>query len=404
MSCNRHYNTIGINQICSGHGDCVNDFCYCDNGWTGLTDFEPIDGLDCDINILAIRIISVYVSFFGFITLITILKGLYSQKNTKTENNSKRNNEKLFLRCNIILSVCCVIIAGVIKAIDPVKNISAGRNVGSILLIIAGIGHSIGVNFATAYYILMIIKFLTGYTKMLTEESKNKVLKLITSIEQLIWPSAWIYTIITTTFYGLMISYQRLSDKLLIGFTVTMFISTCMNSIFRFIILSVLINELSIHLNSESMVDLSYIETVNKKLRKTRITILVAPVLVAFPNLIFGCSAYLRRKYIYLAELQCFIVLLVLLMVFKSTMSNKKDEKYTNNIPSISSNFTNANKVDKGVTIVNVSYIVPLFNIIKTSKSENQIIVSPKSDLLLSSKKSYHQIFPINEIIVEENL
>lgn len=42
---------------CSDHGTCILETCFCDDGFSGRSDFVNTEGVDCQINLQAIRII-----------------------------------------------------------------------------------------------------------------------------------------------------------------------------------------------------------------------------------------------------------------------------------------------------------------------------------------------------------
>ena len=54
MSCKLNYGLANF-PACSGHGTCIDNYCHCDAGWSGVSDFVPIAGQDCDQNIALLR-------------------------------------------------------------------------------------------------------------------------------------------------------------------------------------------------------------------------------------------------------------------------------------------------------------------------------------------------------------
>jgi len=57
---------------CSGNGECVDGLCICDPGYTSRGDFISPLGLDCDINIVAVRVLWAMMGISYAITLVRL--------------------------------------------------------------------------------------------------------------------------------------------------------------------------------------------------------------------------------------------------------------------------------------------------------------------------------------------
>lgn len=60
----------GVVSTCSHHGSLQNGKCVCHNGWTGVGDFNPLSGLDCGIDVVAIEILAYISVVFGMVTML----------------------------------------------------------------------------------------------------------------------------------------------------------------------------------------------------------------------------------------------------------------------------------------------------------------------------------------------
>jgi len=114
IDCNRYFPdplwTLGGGNVageCSGHGTCVNGFCICDEGWTGLSDFVNSDGFDCQINIVAFKClwgILALAQVYGYVAAFPFLKARYLSfldireiKASKGESYTLRDNVGLLV-------------------------------------------------------------------------------------------------------------------------------------------------------------------------------------------------------------------------------------------------------------------------------------------------------------------
>lgn len=61
---------FSILGACSGHGQCINNTCVCNSGWTGKSDFINADGIDCQINTKVVR--GLWIAAFIWVNCIYI--------------------------------------------------------------------------------------------------------------------------------------------------------------------------------------------------------------------------------------------------------------------------------------------------------------------------------------------
>jgi hypothetical protein len=78
--CSR-YSDVSIPE-CSGNGVCQVGRCICDSGFTSRGDFETDYHFDCDINISAVKVLSIILIIFAGITFILGLYNLSQEEMT----------------------------------------------------------------------------------------------------------------------------------------------------------------------------------------------------------------------------------------------------------------------------------------------------------------------------------
>lgn len=69
-TCDFDFEIGGYNNFrgtCSGHGECINNTCVCEDGFTGLSDWLNTENLDCQINI------KIYKAFWGLNAAFAVL-------------------------------------------------------------------------------------------------------------------------------------------------------------------------------------------------------------------------------------------------------------------------------------------------------------------------------------------
>eukprot|EP00456_Euglypha_rotunda_P089441 TRINITY_DN92634_c0_g2_i3.p1 TRINITY_DN92634_c0_g2~~TRINITY_DN92634_c0_g2_i3.p1 ORF type:complete len:100 (+),score=14.11 TRINITY_DN92634_c0_g2_i3:180-479(+) len=65
--------------ICSGHGECINNTCHCDDGWSGYGDLLDRTPYDCNVNktmVITFYSIQVVLDLFGVCLSLFRLKGV----------------------------------------------------------------------------------------------------------------------------------------------------------------------------------------------------------------------------------------------------------------------------------------------------------------------------------------
>uniref|UniRef100_A0A7S3LQM8 Epidermal growth factor-like domain-containing protein n=1 Tax=Aplanochytrium stocchinoi TaxID=215587 RepID=A0A7S3LQM8_9STRA len=92
----------GPKGICSGHGSCINNTCSCKDGFTGLSDFINTEGLDCQINELAIKCIWGALLLVLFIGQVRSLPKMYERYADfrEVQQDGKMNGRRIPITSN----------------------------------------------------------------------------------------------------------------------------------------------------------------------------------------------------------------------------------------------------------------------------------------------------------------
>ena len=175
MSCDRDYG-IANYPICSGNGQCVNDFCVCNSGWTSYADWEINNGYDCDINILSIRLLGGLITFFGSISIYYILEFLFT---LNRYNSLKIASQHLLLGLIYFIKLSCFFIFGVAKLVDPVKYCIGNNNRISHLITFCCAIATAMIGLSSGLFIIITGDYVHTYSKMMDGESRTNLLNKI---------------------------------------------------------------------------------------------------------------------------------------------------------------------------------------------------------------------------------
>lgn len=92
-------------QTCNGHGVCVNNACVCDPGWIGLSYFYQT-GIDCDINVRLVIIMSQISNVIGAIAIIFFIRYIFLYL-TQYQN---QDIELYFILCFLCINIMIMFI------------------------------------------------------------------------------------------------------------------------------------------------------------------------------------------------------------------------------------------------------------------------------------------------------
>ena len=285
MSCDRNY---GINiPTCSGHGQCVDNICYCYSGWTSIADFQSDYGYDCDINLLLIKVLAWFSLTFNIIGFFSSLLNL----NFYEKWNSNRNIIMLSL---VGATIPCIILS-ILRIIDSQKYIIGTNNIFPVSVIaFLTFSGCISLYFCTE----AMIKFLKTNVKFLSSETKEKV-----SIKFNL-RSKFSQFCILLSILQLVTTPITLATNNLISNAISQFSSILLNNymVFNlFSVLNVFLMEIKSYIkeSSNKMVNLNDVKTVERKLNIARniYFFFITPFPLA---IIFSFWSYLGRKTTYL--------------------------------------------------------------------------------------------------------
>lgn len=148
--------------ICSGHGQCVDGTCICDEGWTGLGDFQRISGVGCPINKSTIK-------YWSIVNLIGSVFSVGVVIRYMTENgllHIKRIHENRVRICLALLTMNIgAIIYSVAKICDQERFAFGGDATvatGFSLAVLGGV-----VSFSS--YLTIVLKFFRGYSRIINK-------------------------------------------------------------------------------------------------------------------------------------------------------------------------------------------------------------------------------------------
>jgi hypothetical protein len=164
---------------CSGHGVCIDNYCNCNSGLTGVGDFSPLEGADCGINIEAINILN-WISFG--LTIIVALCYVFS-----LYGYSKGFNLQVILRskqCSFIIygliSCVCILIEIVQQIFNKYDSYVGGSITFTIFYCIGWLSSL----FCPLVYMQITLKFLLGTKRLMSSAARNRVDTKISLVKQ----------------------------------------------------------------------------------------------------------------------------------------------------------------------------------------------------------------------------
>ena len=318
MSCENDYK-IDNYPICSGNGICNNNKCHCNEGWTSVLDFQLRIGYDCDINILGIRIQAGINMVVSFILLLLLIRRIIRHPLPKI---GKFYDTKYYMSWIATLMSLCVCLTGTLKLIDPVNAIIGSRHPYGILVAIDLAIIALGVNLLSANFSHMVMTFAKGYKAIISEESKAKFNHLLMILEYLNFPLAIFFSSVSALMIILTPILPEYGDIFCIIRCVNLVVFSFFDIIRSY--LSYLLNqELFLYINNTN--NEAYTTGLNElyvkltdNLKQRRISILLTmPINVAIIS-----WYYIRRKFTYIDQAQCLLLMNVLIATLSTLESN----------------------------------------------------------------------------------
>ena len=320
MSCYRNY---GINNYpeCSNNGDCIDGKCICHHGWTYFSGFEFIEGYDCDIHILTIRIIFSIILFLSVIFLIVAIYNLYAYPIIFKNILHLKN----ICIISFTLYIIGVFLISYRRVIDPVFNV-----VGNDFIVTFGYGIQTNATSLAVYALLNILmNFLFTYFKNIDPLRRDKFIRRLLTTR---------YCAPFTVFVGISLSilgllghlYPKQSDLLNLLSILLFLLGAFASGIVLLYTLTVFISEmqdflLTINLTIQTniIINLEIIDRI-KKLKLQR-NIFGYSVISCVPSAIcFTCWNFLRRKHDYMFAIETILGLFMSVITITSFWKNNE--------------------------------------------------------------------------------
>ena len=360
MNCERNYGFINY-PVCSNNGVCFENKCYCNSGWSSLGDFSLIEGYDCDINTVSIRVIGIISCSLGMLTFFWIIRHLIYHK------NFLKNDGKTYLAYTIVSLSLASSFKGLYKFLNPIKNIIGGRNILSILTVVNTIVMITSVIVASSIFIDVLLKFLSQSSKLMTDYSQIRVKNKLNIIKFLHWKTTYFHIIVSIVLLLITPILPHYAEQLVLCYCCEIFFfSFSAIQMVTFMLHSIII-EFNLFLNNNINNNLTreyiLINKVNSKLKLVRFSTLIVGSMVCFPNIPFAFWNFLRRKYIYLSLIECLLTIpyMWIIIVF---------------LPQINSNYSIEFKVKrkKQININNINQIISIESNNNSPKNKFKLI------------------------------
>ena len=333
---------------CSNHGKKINNFCHCDDGWSGISDFNPVDGIHCEINITTLRILCMTKLIMGVVVIFLMIKKLsQSLMNDKMRRTNCFHPKLRLIHC-LFLSKFFMIIDAIINLSYPIHRVVGSQNYLSIYALLSIIGFSWCEHLATANYVLAMINFIHNYStkhNILSIESKNSITLYTNNLSKFINPLAIFYCLIFAILEIIMTLKHEYATEILIIILIFLAISCITNALFRLLIINVILLQIkqtklnfnilnnnnnkihNISENNDKYIQIAENTTiiVSKKLQETRFS-LYFMFLIAIISLLYAFIPFLRRKFVYFTFILAFLSTFIQYKIFKSISTKDKNE------------------------------------------------------------------------------
>ena len=165
---------------CGGHGYlCLpQDFCICDAGWSSVGDYPIVEGVNCNINKTAIRVLCsvdvVQASIFIMMILRYLSVRIFDKNSPRIVDLEPKALVPIFF---LLLGISDFLIAFLKIKDDEFQLI--GRDIS---ISVCGTLYSLSVFISLTLYYDVILKFLKGYSRLMSVESRERVMVRFTSL------------------------------------------------------------------------------------------------------------------------------------------------------------------------------------------------------------------------------
>ena len=308
--------------ICSNHGICISNNCFCNEGWTGLSRYHIETGLDCDINIFSMKIISGFNLILSIcILFVSII--LFFIKILPRGFHLKSQGKTII---SFVLAIFGIFLISLARFNDP-KTGFIGKS------IIASIGYIITLNslsFGFLMLIIRLIKYLKGYSRLMSINyrillSNNKFsFSLFYQNISIILP---IISIILSIISVLPYKYSNINLIVFRSIEYIIAIAIIIFSLFTIYYINVFQKQLKEYLrhltdtyHSPNFHDL---KNVLKSIQSIKQILYIYCIIFGFISLIFNSIKYLNHKFDYYFNIELLLYQLFSLIIIISLFSVK---------------------------------------------------------------------------------
>ena len=314
--------SLPVLKSCSGHGTYKDGLCHCDSGWTGLGDYNPVDGLDCGINTESIIGLSWTSLVLGGLAQVVFVYYLIKLVFSSTKIESSRTRMKFMIFYSVQTLTCNIY--DILAIIDH-KIYTIGGNVWTTICV--------SIAWFTAYggcvvYFEVVMKLLGTLSRHMNKDGKDKVSR---SVKDFYAMTNTLYIICFVCSIVPLVGLVVDADKCYIVGKTTLLSWELFHAIFLYAFnppMTVVRNELTVLMDVNATKNIS-----NKTLKSAQSNLLIAQVSINFliifttvTYLIFGVWDYLSRKLVYVT-LYCTIGVHVLSFPMLLSLTYKKDSE-----------------------------------------------------------------------------
>ena len=303
-NCDQHY---GISILpCSGHGDCVNNICICYNGWTSVANGVQESGLDCDINITAIKVLGAIAFICAYGCLIYTIR-FHCNRLPESPQYILRSRLINVITVNSIL----IIMFGTLKVVNPLVNVIAQSTFTTVVYLLIFFGQNLTLQlhfFISVKFFQNLIVNSANQSRLTIQQSYFYVKILVT----IIW-----FVVISQLIFGCFsqIDSRDADTYLLVNCILMCFVSVLYAVLFFYVLRNARI-ELLRHLTfydrqadeendlacKQRLVNLPQRMTIERScdnIYRKMIFVVANGVIFLAIHLVMSLSYYLRKKYSY---------------------------------------------------------------------------------------------------------